>query len=305
VSPTIALHDPTFRRYILLAVAALVAGGVVLLVFHVALKRNVRSAWLTYGSWLVMVPLMAVTVFLGREAVIIGVAVLGVFGFKEFARATGLYGDWWITGVVYLLILAAAVATLANAWHTFAALPVIGVAAIFLVPILRNCTKDQLQSVALAVLGFMLVGWMLGHLGWLTRTREPYGAVIFVVFATEFCDVSAYVGGKMLGHRKFRSAISPNKTWGGSLTAFGVGMAMPWMLAFSFPHFGVREKLLAGLIIGVGGQLGDLAVSVIKRDLGIKDMGAVLPGHGGILDRVDSLLFVAPTFLHLLRWAER
>ena len=63
-----------------------------------------------------------------------------------------------------------------------------------------------------------------------------------------------------------------------------------------------RDCLLAGLIVGVGGQLGDLAVSVIKRDLGIKDMGAAIPGHGGILDRIDSLIYVAPLFFHYIRY---
>jgi phosphatidate cytidylyltransferase len=205
-----------------------------------------------------------------------------------------------MTGAVYLLILGCMAATFIGAWSTFIAMPVIAAAALFAVPILRNCTKGQFQSVALSVLGFLLVGWMLCHLGWLTHSREPYGALIFVVFATEICDVCAYLGGKLLGRRKFRSAISPNKTWGGALTALLVAMALPWLLAFSFPHFDATHKLLAGLIIGVGGQLGDLSISLIKRDLGIKDMGAALPGHGGLLDRVDSLLFVAPAFVHLL-----
>ena len=77
-------------------------------------------------------------------------------------------------------------------------------------------------------------------------------------------------------------------------------MALPWLLTFSLPGFDTTPKLLAGAIIGVGGQFGDLAISLIKRDLGVKDMGAALPGHGGLLDRVDSLLFVAPAFVHLL-----
>ena len=81
-----------------------------------------------------------------------------------------------------------------------------------------------------------------------------------------------------------------------------IAMAVPWMLRFSFPHFGTPELLLAGLIVGVGGQLGDLTISFIKRDIGVKDMGAVVPGHGGILDRIDSLIFVAPLFFHMVRW---
>ena len=304
MSPTIALHDETFRRYIVITVSLLALAGLVLLLLRVLTKKDVRPVWLTYRSWLVMVPIIAGTIFLGREAVIIGSALLAVFCFKEFARATGLYGDWWITGVVYVLILACMAATLAGAWPTFAAMPIVALAAIFLVPIARNRAAGQLQATALAVLGFALVGWALSHLGWLARSRHPYGTLLFVIFATEVCDVAAYLGGKLLGGRKIRPDISPKKTWCGSLTALGIALTLPWLLSFSLPGFGASEKILAGLIVGVGGQLGDLAISLIKRDLGIKDMGAALPGHGGLLDRCDSLLFVVPAFVHLCRVIE-
>ena len=300
MSPTIALHDDTFRRFVIITAALLALAGVVLLLLRIGAKKDIRSVWLTYRSWLVMVPIVALTIFLGREAVIVGAGLLAIFCFKEFARATGLYADWWITGVVYLLILACTAATLAGAWQAFNAMPIIAVVAIFLVPVARNRAAGQLQATALAVLGFVLVGWALAHLGWLARSGHPYGAVLFVIFATEICDVTAYLGGKLFGGRKMRSEISPKKTWCGSLTALALAMALPWLLAFSLPGFDATEKLLAGLIIGFGGQLGDLAISLIKRDLGVKDMGAALPGHGGLLDRCDSLLFVTAAFVHLL-----
>ena len=96
-----------------------------------------------------------------------------------------------------------------------------------------------------------------------------------------------------------RSEISPNKTWEGAIGAFAVGMILPWVLRFSFPFFGPRELVLAGLIVGIGGQLGDLSISVIKRDIGTKDMAATIPGHGGIFDRIDSLIYAAPLFMHM------
>ena len=79
-------------------------------------------------------------------------------------------------------------------------------------------------------------------------------------------------------------------------------MLLPWLLWFSFPDFSPALLILTGLIVGIGGQLGDLVISYIKRDIGIKDMGATIQGHGGVLDRVDSMIFVAPIFFHMVRW---
>jgi phosphatidate cytidylyltransferase len=112
-------------------------------------------------------------------------------------------------------------------------------------------------------------------------------------------DVAAFTFGKIFGRHPLRSEISPNKTWEGALGAFGVAMILPWVLRFSFPFFGTRELILTGLIVGIGGQLGDLSISVIKRDIGTKDMAVTIPGHGGILDRIDSLIYAAPLFLHM------
>ena len=143
---------------------------------------------------------------------------------------------------------------------------------------------------------------MFGHLALLTRTAHPYGYVLFLIFATEINDVAAFTSGRLFGRggRKLRPNISPNKTWAGAIGAIIVSMAMPWLLGFSFPHFTWAQKVLAGLIVGVGGQIGDLGVSVIKRDLGIKDMANTIPGHGGVLDRIDSLIVSAPLFVHVV-----
>jgi phosphatidate cytidylyltransferase len=118
----------------------------------------------------------------------------------------------------------------------------------------------------------------------------------------EVSDVAAFTFGKLFGRRRLRGNISPNKTWAGALGAFGVSMLLPWVLQFALPQFQTRERILTGLIVGIGGQMGDLSISVIKRDLGVKDMGAAIKGHGGILDRIDSLLYTAPLFFHMVRY---
>jgi phosphatidate cytidylyltransferase len=143
---------------------------------------------------------------------------------------------------------------------------------------------------------------MFSHVGFMANSAHAYGYLLFLLLAVEGSDVAAFTAGKLFGRRKLREAISPNKTWGGALGALAFSMTLPWLLRFSFPHFGWKQLVLAGLIVGVGGQLGDLALSMIKRDVGVKDMGSLIPGHGGLLDRLDSLIFTAPLFFHMVRW---
>ena len=131
---------------------------------------------------------------------------------------------------------------------------------------------------------------------------HAYGYLCYLIFATETTDVAAFTFGKMFGRHTLRSEISPRKTWEGALGALAVALALPWLLRFSFPFFGTTQLILTGLIVGIGSSLGDLALSVIKRDLRAKDWGAALPGHGGVLDRIDSLIFVVPLFLQMTEY---
>lgn len=310
MSPRAALHSRVFYDYVFLTLGLLLLGAVVLLLVRLWLKKDVRPVWIIYRSWLVIVPIVAAVVFLGREAVIVGTTLLSIFGFKELARATGLYRDWWMTGAVYLAIAAVGAAALAHdpvtgapGWlGLFLALPVYAISFLLIIPIIRNKAQGQLQAVSLSILGFIYIGWMFGHLGFLADARQAYGYVLFVLFATEVNDIAAYTFGKLLGRHPLRSNISPRKTWEGSLGAAAVSMLVPWALRFSFPHFSASELVVTGLIVGIGGQLGDLCISVIKRDVGVKDMGAALPGHGGVLDRIDSLIFVTPLFFHMVKY---
>ena len=304
-----AIGNDIYLNYFVIVAGILVFAGLVLGILSF-LGKDVATIWATYRGWLIMAPLVFGAVFLGREVFIAGVTLLAIVGFKEFARATGLYDDWWLTGLVYLSIVTLGVAAGMSdprlgypGWYgLFTALPAYVIAAIALVPIARNRAKGQLQQVALAIVGFLYFGWMFSHLGFLANATHAYGYLLYLIFAVEINDVAAFTFGKLFGRRKLRENISPNKTIEGSLGAVGVSLVMPFLLWFSFPHFEPWQLLLTGLIVGVGGQIGDLVISYIKRDIGIKDMGAVIQGHGGILDRVDSMIFVAPIFFHVIRW---
>jgi phosphatidate cytidylyltransferase len=307
MSPSAALSSDVFRIYAGVVLGLLLVGGLLIAVLRWGLHRNVSHAWQSYTSWLVMAPTVLLGIFAGRVPAILLVTLLAVFAFKEYARATGLYRDWLMTGVVYVGIVATGLVSMMDEpiWHVpgwyglFVALPVFVTAAILLIPILRNRAEGQLQAIALAILGYLYIGWMFGHLAFLANARNAYGYMLYLVFAVEVNDVAAYTFGKLFGRHLLRSNISPKKTWEGSLGALAVSMVLPWVLRFSFPHFAARELILTGLIVGVTGQFGDLSMSVIKRDVGVKDMGVLIRGHGGILDRIDSLIYATPLFFHM------
>lgn len=310
MSPRAALESEIYLRYVAIVVGILLAAGLAIGLLRLFTKRDVSHAARSFRTWLAIVPAVAGALFLGREATIVFIAALSAIGFWEYARATGLARERAMSGIVLVGIVGLAVIALcAEGWLAladwyglFMTSPVFVTAAILCVPVIRNRAAGELQPLALAVLGFVYIGFMFGHLALLANSKYAYGYLSFLFVAVELSDVAAYTCGRLLGRHPLRSNISPNKTWEGAIGALAVSLAFPWLVWFSFPHFGPTELILTGLIVGIGGQLGDLSMSVIKRDLGVKDMGTAIAGHGGILDRIDSLLYAAPLFFHMARY---
>jgi phosphatidate cytidylyltransferase len=131
--------------------------------------------------------------------------------------------------------------------------------------------------------------------------RQDAKLLLFLVIVVQLSDVFQYIWGKLLGKRKIAPSISPNKTWegfvGGLATAVALGTSLWWMTPFS-----PLQALLLSLAVSLMGFAGGLTMSAIKRDRGVKDFGSAIEGHGGILDRMDSICFSAPLFFHLTRW---
>ncbi len=175
---------------------------------------------------------------------------------------------------------------------------VLGVVAVLTAPVWRG-TPD-VERAANTLLAIMYVGWLLGF-GILLHHTSPLGdeLVLFVVGVTWVGETAAYLVGSTLGRHKLASIISPRKTVEGAIAqvvaSIGSGAALgAWLL----PACGLILAVGAGALLGVIGQFGDLAESAIKRSVGTKDTGRLIPGHGGVLDRIDSLLFNFPAFYY-------
>jgi len=152
---------------------------------------------------------------------------------------------------------------------------------------------------ASTLLGVLYVGWLLGHALWLRDLPGGIGLVFLLVWVTWWGETAAYFVGRALGRRKLSPTISPGKTVEGAAAQLLVSAAVAPAGALWFaPALGPGHAAAVGAILGVVGQVGDLAESALKRTARAKDAGSLIPGHGGLLDRLDSLLFNVPALYY-------
>lgn len=261
-----------------------------------------RELWQRYVSWLAIGGLVLTPLLVGRTATILALGLLGLLCYREYARATGLFRERITSASVALSIVAMTFAALDHWYGLFVALTPLCAAVIAVASIPFDRPKGYIQRVGLGSFGLLLFGSAMGHLGYVANDTGYRPILLLVLLSVALNDVFAYVVGKSLGGRKLLPATSPNKTVSGSLGALVLTAAFVTIAAEPvFVGTGmepVARRIGMGLVIGALGQAGDLMLSSIKRDLGIKDTGVVIPGHGGLLDRCNSLLVVAPAVFH-------
>ncbi|HSB53720.1 MAG TPA: phosphatidate cytidylyltransferase [Gemmatimonadales bacterium] len=162
-------------------------------------------------------------------------------------------------------------------------------------------TKDFLRAVGTIQWGLMLMVFAISHQAYLLVLGGA-GLVLYLVVLTQLNDVAQYVWGKTFGRHKATPTVSPGKTLEGLIGGIVTTTALSYFLAPLLTPLDRWDSLAAGFLISTGGFLGDITISALKRDLGVKDSGQLIPGHGGILDRIDSLTYTAPLFFHFLRF---
>ena len=172
--------------------------------------------------------------------------------------------------------------------------------------VMRGETTEIGRSMSVLPTQLMLTVFSLSHLAFLLSLPEiagfnagGRGLLLFIVFITEINDVFQFTWGKLLGRHKIIPKISPNKTWEGFIGGILTTTIIGYFLRFLTP-FSETEALVVSFIVACAGFVGDVVVSAVKRDIGLKDTGTLIPGHGGILDRIDSLSITAVVFFHIV-----
>lgn len=262
-------------------------------------------------SWWVLVLVFAVAIAFRRGVAIAFFAILSFLALKEYLSLIPTRrADRRVLFWVYLCVPIQYWWVWQHWYHMFLIfVPVWAFLFVAALMVLRGDTKDFLRAAGTLHWGLMTMVFGLSHLAYLLvlpdgQATAAHGAalLLFVVLLTELNDVAQYVWGRTLGRRKVIESVSPKKTVEGLLGGVLTTTLLSFLLAPVLTPLTAADSIAVGLMIGIGGFLGDVTVSAVKRDIGVKDSGSLIPGHGGVLDRVDSLLFTAPLFFHFMKY---
>jgi phosphatidate cytidylyltransferase len=260
-------------------------------------------------AWWVMVAVLAACFLLGQGATIVLFAIASLFALREFVTLTPTRpGDHLPLVVCFYVLLPVQYLLIGDDWYNLFAifLPVYGFLLLPVLTALSGDTEQFLERVTKLQWGVMITVYCVSYVPALLLLKlqnyhDNLLLVIYLLLVVQVSDVLQYVFGKLLGRRKIAPLVSPSKTVegfvGGGASATAVGAALWWITPFT----PLQAAGMAAIIV-FAGFLGGLALSAVKRSLGAKDWGSMIEGHGGMLDRLDSVSFAAPVFFHLTRY---
>lgn len=293
-------NDPVYRETMAIILAFLFALG---FAFFFNRKRNAAwlAAWASFKSWLIAAPLILFIIGMPQLWSLVSLTLVAIYGAKTFFQITGMYHRSNFVWICYIGIVVLALLIHDGSQHLYDLTPMAFLFVICLIPLFRNNYIHMIQYIALTLIAFSLLGWNLMHLGWLVTLDKGPFLVIYIILLSEFSENAWLVSSKFVGSIKPFDRITTKRT----LEGFCVALLLTVLLAWGMRHLmPIREPifwLASGLVACFGGALGDLVLTVVRRDLGIKQVGAFIIGRGDFLRRIDRLIFVAPIYYYVMK----
>jgi len=297
--------DPVSKQILMLLAAILLGFGILVVIWSIQAMwkgKEIRTLWKRYLVWFVIAPAVVLPLVFSRAGFQCLVLLLSLLCFREYSRVVGLWKDRKIILPAYLAIFFIYVPVFTRWYGLYQAVPIYGVALILIVPIFRDEFENMIQKTCLGVLGVVYFGWFLSHMAYLRNFTDGVQYLVDLMVLVEANDAFGYLWGSLLGKHKLVPKISPQKTIEGALGAVFCVIVLGFLLRFLIPKVSSVHVFVLTFMLSIFGMCGDLTISFIKRDLRVKDMGNLIPGHGGLLDRCDSIIFTAPLYFHFLRF---
>jgi len=272
--------------------------------------RNLSEIRLRTRSWWIMIFILEAALFLGRSATLGLVTCLSFFALREYlSRVPTRVSD---RKILFWMFLAIPIQfyLVHREWLIpfLCFIPLYGLCFIGIRLLLTGKIKGFVLALSTFQLGLLVTVYSISHIAYLVLINKSpslemtVGALLYFVFVTQVNDIYQFIAGKLFGKHKIMPSISPKKTTEGLLGGMLLTVITSAILAPRLMPLSPLQGGLAGVILSLFGFFGDVLLSAIKRDLEIKDFSQIIPGHGGVLDRIDSLTLSAPLYFHLIRY---
>ena len=284
--------------------------GLILLKTRIPIE-DLKEMNLRLRTWWIMVATFSISLVLGRWGSLTFIGLISFLALKEyFSLIPTRPIDRPILYLAYIAIPVQFYWIAINQYQMFIVfIPLFAILVLSISMVMVGEPNGFLHTVGSISWGLLITVFSLGHLGFLIvlpASANPDGGAVgllmYLIFLTQFSDVMQYIVGKSFGRQQVILRVSKGKTWEGLIGGLVTTLILSVLLAPWFTPLNHWEGFFAGLLIGLTGFFGDVTISALKRDIGVKDAGTLLPGHGGVLDRVDSLILSAPLFFNFVYW---
>ena len=299
-SPSAAWASPIYQQTALIVLLVIFISGAINYSFR---KKNHYSmvAWASIKSWLVLAPVMFGLMGLEVPFPTIVLTLFALYGAKVYFQILGMYHKSIFVYICYAGIVGLGIFSQRNNLTLFNEMPMAVLGASCLVPLFQRSYKDMIQYISLTLLGFIFLGWSFLHLGLILNFENGIYQVMYLFILTEFCDTTNLsISRYFKGSTKVVSEINSKRTWLSTLTSVLITLMLAYAMRHLLPDRSDRYWLAAGLIASFGGVVGDLVMSVVRRDAGVKIVGPFILGRGDFLQRMDRLIFVAPIYFFIM-----
>lgn len=296
---TAAWESPIYRQTALIVLLVIFVGASINFFLR---KKNQYSmvAWASIKSWLILAPLMFGLMGLRQPFPVIVLTIFALYGAKVYFQILGMFHQSYFVYICYLGIGGLGLFSYLNNLVIYNEMPMMVLGLSCLVPLLKRDYKNMIQYMSLTLLGFIFLGWSFMHLSLIMNFENGIYQVMYLIILTEFCDNTNLAISRYFRGPKILPEINNKRSWASTLISIAITVLFAYGMRYLLPNSSEKYWLASGLIASFGGVLGDLVMSVVRRDAGVKIVGTFILGRGDFLQRMDRLIFVAPIYYFVM-----
>jgi phosphatidate cytidylyltransferase len=295
-----AWESPIYRQTALIVLSIIFLSGLIVFSFR---KKNYYfiTSWASIKSWLVAAPILFFFLGLPDPWPLIFLTALAIYGAKIFFQLMGMFHRSYFVLICYAGIIGLGICSWFYRTDIYNMMPMGVLGACCLAPLIRNSYKRMIQYISLTLLAFIFLGWSFMHLGLILKLQNGIYQVMYLIILTEFCDNTNLAVSRYIGGWKIFSGINARRTLGSTLVSFLLTLFLAGAMRFLLPDGSEKYWLASGIVAALGGVLGDMVMTVVRRDAGVRIVGPFILGRGDILHRMDRLIFVAPIYFYVMQ----